>query len=151
VDDRFLVARGEFLKEMVKEAGADFAMSLLGPWLGASARTSGRLVLFTPHLVVAAGKTRLPRPSADQIWRFLRHHWRLLLNDPLYCRFYHLDSSRAFELASPAERASVLNRSLGQLAGLLPFFEYMQVSDRDYPLPDWTTSVLPDHQKQHAA
>lgn len=151
VDDRFVVVRGEFLKEMVTEAGGDFAISLLGPWLGATARKLGRLVLFSPHLVVAAGKTRLPRPSADQIWRFLRHHWPLLLNDPTYCRFYQLDSRRAFELASPAERAAVLNRSLSQLAGVLPYFELLQVSDHDYPTPVWTTPDLPDHQKRSAA
>lgn len=151
VDDRFILVRGDFLKDMVAESGADFAMSLLGPWIGAKARVSGRLVLFTPHLVITAGQAQVPRPSADEIWRFLRHHWPLLLNDPTYSRFWHLDSARAFELASPAERALVLNRSLSHLAGVLPFFEYLQVSDRDYPTPVWTTPDLSGQLKRNAA
>ncbi|HMP61030.1 MAG TPA: glycosyltransferase, partial [Gemmatales bacterium] len=44
VDDRFFLVRGDFLKEMLPDAGADFAISLLGPWVGATARRLGRTV-----------------------------------------------------------------------------------------------------------
>lgn len=137
VDDRFFLVRGQFLKEMVADAGSDLAMSLLSAWVGATARQQGRRVLFTPHWVAQAGPSRWPCPSADQTWRFLRNHWPLLLADPTYSRYCSLSSASAFAIASPAERARVLNRSLSQLAGLLPYFDLLRVDERDYAAPSW--------------
>ena len=145
VDDRFFLVRGQFLKELVAEAGSDLAMSLLGAWVGATARQQGRRVLFTPHWVAQASQSRGPRPSADQTWRFLRHHWPLLLADPTYSRFCSLSSASAYEIASPAERAHVLNRVLSQLAGLLPYFEVLRVDEREYAPPTWPAAVGEEH------
>jgi hypothetical protein len=128
----FCVTRAGFLADLLAQRDGYLGRGLLGAWLGAAARRQGLRVVYSPHLVAQAGSGCRPLRSAEEEWEFLQQHWPLLLDDPTYARFLSLESSDGYELATPAERAAVLNPTLCRLAGLFPTDRRPTVDDRQY-------------------
>jgi hypothetical protein len=133
VDGGFFVARAGFLASVLARRDGYVSREMLGGWLGAAARRQGLRVVFTPFLSahVQPGRRPIIRSAAEE-WEFLQEHWPLLLDDPTYARFLSLDPKHGYELATPAERADVLNPILDRLAGLLSSAGRPQVNEQRY-------------------
>ena len=75
-------------------------------------------------------------PAHWEVIDFLREFQPLLAADPCYSRFLQLEKGRGFDLATPGQRAAILNRSLCRLEGPLAWYGRMEQPADRYPEPD---------------
>ena len=116
----FHVARAGFLAAALDEAPHPPSWALLGLWLGAHARRTGRRLLYSPHILArrqpSAGWPQYR--SDEEILAFLERHGDLLADDPWYARFLSLVPGEGYLLTSQDRRQAVLRVSRSRLCGL---------------------------------
>lgn len=132
-------ARASFLADSLPRI-PDVPRKLLALWLAGVARRDKLRTVYTPFWTArqlhARGVAVGPEPHADDWIDFLREFQPLLAADPCYSRFLQLEKGRGFDLATPGQRAAVLNRSLCRLEGPLAWYGRMEQPANRYPEPD---------------
>jgi hypothetical protein len=134
VPNDFFISRREALLDCVNTAPVSASRALLGAWLGANAARTGGRVVFTPFVQAQYAPHRQPalRPSRDEQFEFLKRHHDLIVNDRYYSRFFDLRPGRNHTIATPRDRAEMLNLQLSCLQGTLDFVGQIELNPREY-------------------
>jgi glycosyl transferase family 2 len=93
---------------------------MLGLWLGAHARQSGKRILYSPHIACqqCASPDWPQYRTDDEVLVFLQQHADLLVNDPYYGRHFSLAPGEGYLLTTPKRRDAILLATLSRLQGL---------------------------------
>jgi len=134
VPNDFFVCRRDALLDTVRMAPESASRSLLGAWLGATAARSGGRIVFTPlaQAQYVANRQPAPQPSRNELFEFLKRHHDLIVNDRYYSKFFDLRPGRNHTIATPRDRAEVLNLLLSCLQGALDFVGTIELNPREY-------------------
>lgn len=68
---------------------------------------AGKQIVYSPFILEKAKPA--PKPSEEELLRFIRAHHDLIRDDPYYSPFCSLKSESLYSIVEPAERAAVLN------------------------------------------
>lgn len=141
VPNEFHICRRDFLLAAVRSLPASASRGLWGAWLGASAARSGGRIVYSPFVQARFILNRQPAPQSgpNEEFDFLSRHHDLLINDCNYSRFFELRPGQGFALATPRERANVLNFCLSRLQGPFDFVGEIEVNPWEY-----TPAVIPN-------
>jgi glycosyltransferase involved in cell wall biosynthesis len=134
VPDEFHIGRRDFLLAAVRSLPETASRGLWGAWLGATAARSAGRVVYSPFVQATYVPNRQPaaQPSPNEEFDFVSRHHDLLIRDQNYSRFFELRPGQGFTLATPRERASVLNFCLSRLQGPFDFVGQIEVSPWEY-------------------
>lgn len=134
VPNDFFVCRQITLLDTLRSAPNTASRALLGAWLGATAARTGGRIVFTPFLQAqyTANRQTTPQPSQNEAFNFLQRHHDLIVNDGYYSRFFDLRPGRNHTIATPRDRAEVLNLLLSCLQGQLDFVGTIELNPREY-------------------
>jgi hypothetical protein len=113
----FHVGRAGFLAEAIQAAGVSPSWEMLGLWLGAHARQSGRRLIYSPHLAAQRqDPTTWPQyRSDDEILAFLMVHRTLLEHEPYYSACLSLTPGEGYHPAPAIQRQVLLDATRSRL------------------------------------
>lgn len=134
VPNEFHICRRDFLLTTLQSLPATASRGLWGAWLGASAARTGGRIVFSPFVQARyiPDRTPAPQPGRNEEFDFLSRHHDLLVNDRYYSRFFDLRLGQGFTLATPRDRANVINFSLSRLQGPFDFVGEIEVNPWEY-------------------
>lgn len=134
VPNDFSICRRDFLLDASRTVPPTASRALWGAWLGAAAARTGGRIVSTPFAQAQYVPNRQPalQPSQNELFDFLRLHHDLIVHDRYYSRFFDLRPGKNFTLATPRDRANILNPLLSCLQGRVDFVGEIELNPQEY-------------------